>query len=320
MSDLAEYAARLHETEAKRFDRPLVPVSFPSKAEKLVGIQAAIFDVYGTMMNYWRPGFDSSETRLQVLENSFHELALRFGMTETLEKMNPADPPQKTLSEFYHGLIALGHEQAKKRGVDTPEVKIEEIWGVVVLMLKRNGYDPTKYCPGASEDFPRYLAYTYNFLSLGRQLYPGVVDTLIDLKKRNVALGIVSNAQFYTPMDLTLLFRDQSNGAIDDITELFDPDLTFFSYEYGVAKPHELLFRRLYDSLYEYQILPKDTVFVGNDLLIDIKPSHDAGMKTALFTGDTTVLFTGGDDGEIVPDLTFQEWTELGSKISFFEK
>jgi putative hydrolase of the HAD superfamily len=130
-------------------------------------------------------------------------------------------------------------------------------------------------------------------------------------------LGIVSNAQFYTPIDLSLFVRDQGGDRYDDYTELFDDDLTFFSYEYGIAKPGLFLFRKLYDALYEYHILPKQTVFVGNDLAADIEPAAEVGMKTALFCGDRRSAFLHGLQGRVVPDIAFSDYAELPSVLSF---
>jgi FMN phosphatase YigB (HAD superfamily) len=113
------------------------------------------------------------------------------------------------------------------------------------------------------------------------------------------------------------MIRDQYNGVIDDIGELFEPDLTFFSYEYQVTKPNQLLFRKLYDALYEYHILPEQTVFIGNDLLTDIGPAQEAGMKTAFFSGDHRTAFFHDLSGKIVPDITFSTWPELINRISF---
>ncbi|HON09851.1 MAG TPA: HAD family hydrolase [Chitinispirillaceae bacterium] len=320
MSRFAEFARELHENEKHIFPRKLEPVSYPSKSEKLGDIRAVICDVYGTLINYWKPGFETSESRTNSLLKAFRIIADRFGITEILIEINPQENPEKTLSDFYHGLIALNHEKARKAGKEFPEVKIEEVWSVILLILKRRGYDPSAFNPVEGEDFSRVLAFTYNFYSLGRQLYPGVVDALEQLKKQNMVLGIVSNAQFYTPMDLTLLIRDQSNGKYDDFNELFDPDLTFFSYEYGVAKPNQLLYRRLFDSLYEFQILPEQTVIVGNDLSIDIEPSAGVGMRTAFFTGDKESAFMHDLDQKVIPDLCFQSWDSLPQLLSFFSK
>jgi FMN phosphatase YigB (HAD superfamily) len=158
-------------------------------------------------------------------------------------------------------------------------------------------------------------------MSMGRALYPEVSSALKKLKNDNIVLGILSDAQLYTPIDLTLLLRDQSGGEIDDYNELFDTDLTFFSHEYGSVKPSEVLYRRLFDALYEYHITPSQTVFVGNDLAMDIRPAASIGMKTGLFCGDDVMAFVDGIDENVdagaVPDIVFNSWTELPGLISF---
>jgi len=325
VSDLAEYASSLHEKESRVFDRVLKPRSCQARFQTLKGVRAVIFDVYGTLVNYWRSGFQSVQEREKTLLEAFSKLAVRFDMEETLVRMNPADAPGKTLSDFYHGLIALNHEKARGKGVEYPEIRIEQIWSVIVMMLERNGYSRERRCMAGDRaftfadtaGFARSIAYTYNFLSMGRVLYPDVTQALRKLKEDNIVLGIVSNAQFYTPIDLTLLFREQSGGKIEDFNELFDPDLTFFSYEYGVSKPDNLLFRKLFDALYEYHITPSQTVFVGNDLLIDIAPAQALGMKTAFFCGDDAMAFQHDLGSEIIPDMIFHKWDEFAQEICF---
>ncbi len=318
MSDIAEFARNLHVKEAKKYKRDLVPISYPSKCEKIGDIRAVVCDVYGTLLNYWKPGFQNALSRSQSLLSAFKTVAERFGMTEALVSMNEAELPEKTLSDFYHGLLALKHEKMAQKGVLYPEVKIEEIWNIIIMLLKRKGYKPEEFIDASEKDMPRYLAFCYNFYSLGRDLYDGVVDALSRLKENNIVLGVLSNAQFYTPIDLTLLVREQSNGKYDDFNELFDPDLTFFSYEYGVAKPNQVLFRRLFDALYEFQILPSQTVLIGNDLLLDIEPAVEAGMKTAFFTGDIDGAFVHDLSGKVIPDISFQDWNQLPYMISFY--
>ncbi|MBN2035129.1 MAG: HAD family hydrolase [Chitinispirillaceae bacterium] len=307
----------LHETGPRTVSRTLVPVAYESNHERLGDIRAAIFDVYGTLINYWRPGLQDREKRPELFTDACRETARRFTFTPYLEKMDPAARPEKTLYDLYCGLIALQHEQAVKKGTAYPEMKIEGIWQVILLMLKRYGYEPRAHIDAAESDWGRHVAFTYNFFSLGRTLYPGVVDALEKLRDNSITLGIVSNAQFYTPIDLTLLIRDQSRGAYDDMNELFDPDLTFYSYEYNVAKPDTLLFKKLFEALYEYRILPSQTVFVGNDLAIDIEPAAAAGMKTAFFTGDRESTYFHGKQGSVTPDIVFDSWDRLPGKLSF---
>ena len=317
MSEMAEFARQLHERREKQRARMLLPVDYPAKTDTLHDVRAVIFDVYGTLVDYWCDEFSEKGKKEAVLLKAFSEVADHFGLVECLTQVNNADAPEKTLHDFYHGLITLQHEQAHRKGVAYPEIIIEEIWEVILTILKRHGYEPPLAGGEKLRDYARKIAWYYNFSALGRTLYPGVVAALEGLKTKNILTGIVSNAQFYTPIDLTLLIRDQSNGRFEDIFELFDVDLTFFSYEYRVAKPDKLLFRKLYDALYEYQILPEQTVFVGNDLLIDIRAAQEAGMKTALFTGDEKSTFLHDLGGRIEPDITFTQWTDLVAKLSF---
>ena len=320
MSDLAEYARRLHESERRVYPRRLNPLRRESAHDTLKGVRAVIADVYGTMVNYWRPGFEGRDTREALLVEAFSGVVDRFGMGETLAAMNPADPPAKTLCGFYNGLLAMNRQKSAGGGNALPEVRVEEVWSVIALMLKRNGCDAGARAPwrGDPAGFARCLAYTYNFLSMGRELYPGVSNALKRLKDNNIALGILSDAQFYTPIDLTLMLRDQSGGGVADYCELFDTDLVFLSCEYGFVKPSETLYRRLFDALYEYHITPDQTVIAGNDLATDIAPAAALGMRTALFCGDDAMVFgSGGDGGGVVPDIVFYEWEELPERLLF---
>jgi len=318
-SIVAEFAYSFHANEPRPTLDPPRPVSFPSQVEKLFDIRAVIFDVYGTLLRYWKPEFSSETGKEQALQRSFRKTADYFGITPFLEKMNAEEPPEKTLKDLYQGLIALNHEKTLKKGLSYPEVRIEEIWGVILLMLKRHGYDPASAQLGEERDLAKCMAYHYNGTALGRGLYPGVASSLLALKNNNLQLGIVSNAQFYTPIDLTLFLRDQNEG-IDDYRELFEEDLVVYSSIEGVAKPNPALFQRLFDSLYEYHILPEQTVYVGNDLSQDVRPAKRAGMRTAFFAGDAQSAFFHDLAGEVEPDITFADFNELPERICFFSE
>jgi putative hydrolase of the HAD superfamily len=316
VSIVADFARELQEKNPCVTTRTLEPVEYPSRSESLTDIRAVMFDVYGTLFNYWRPEFGSEEEKRSAVLATFRKTISRFRMERFLVEMNPGEAAEKTLHDLNNGLIALKHDLARDRKTEFPEVKIEEVWNMIFLMLKRRGYDAGDFF-GDESEFVRCIAYYYNFHSFNRGLYPGVADALRSLNEKNILCGIVSNAQFYTPLDLTLFLRDQSNGAIDDFTRLFEPDLTFFSYEYGVSKPNPLLFRRLFDALYEFQVLPSQVLFVGNDLSLDIKAAQDAGMKTAFFTGDKESAFLHDCAGTVFPDISFSSWTELPRRVTF---
>jgi putative hydrolase of the HAD superfamily len=320
LSIVAEFANELFNKGHQQYSRVLTPINYPAQVEKIYDIKAVIFDVYGTLINYWRTEFSDKEQKEKILLAAFKKTAEYFSFTDYIHEMNPADSLERTLQDFYHGLIALNHEKSLKKGVESPEVRIEEVWEVIIMMLCRHGYDVSRHGSGDKRELARCMAYYYNFHSLAGKFYDGVVDALLRLQKGNMKVGIVSDAQFYTPIDLTLLTRQQSNNMLDDYLELFDVDLIFYSYEYGMTKANPMLFQKLYDALYEYQILPSQTVFVGNDLFLDVKPAADIGMCTAFFTGDDKSAFVHDTGGEIIPDIVFEAWDELPDKISFYEK
>ncbi len=320
MSVVAEFAGDLHARSSPRPPRTLRPVRYASKRTRLFDIRAVICDVYGTLVDYWRPEFDQPGGKDDAILGSFGKTIVRFGMEQALRDMEPAQSTDVTLRDLYHGLIGLQHEKAGQKGNTFPEIKIEQVWVIILMMLGRHGYSfPDRGVEQIGEQ-ARLVSFYYNFQALGRGLFPGVVPSLRKLRNENIRLGLLSNAQFYTPLDLTLFVRDQSGGQCEDYLDLFDIDLSVFSFEAGSAKPSQTLFERLFDALREYHILPSQTVLVGNDLSIDIKPAQEAGMATALFTGDHRSTFFHGLENRVFPDLVFSHWSELPDKISFFEE
>ncbi len=320
MSIVAEFANKLSQEGHELPSRALTPLDYPARAQKLHDIKAVVFDVYGTLINYWRNEFSDKEQKERILLSAFRKTSDYFGFTDYLQEMNPADTPEQTLQDFYHGLIALNHEKSLKKGTESPEVRVEEVWEVIIMMLCRHGYDISKHGLGTQKDLSKCMSYFYNYNSLAGEYYDDVVDTLLKLQKGNIKLGILSDAQFNAPIDLTLLTRKQSKNKLDDYLELFEVDLIFYSYEYGVTKANSTLFQKLYDALYEFQILPSQTVFVGNDLLLDIKPAENIGMRTALFTGDNKSAFIHENSGDVIPDIVFDSFDELPDKISFYKE
>ncbi|MGD9202874.1 MAG: HAD family hydrolase [Chitinispirillia bacterium] len=321
MSFVAEFARELHEKEKKNITYECTPLTtIVPKISKLHDIKLAVFDIYGTMVQYWRQEFSESGNTEKALLAAFRKTSDFFNMTEYLEKINPVESPETTLKNFYHGLIALNHEKKLRNGFTFPEIRIEVVWEAIILILERHGYSISNTDIQSKYDCAKCMAYYYHFHSLGRGFYENVFNALIDLKRSNILCGILSNAQFYTEIDLTLFLRDQSKNKIDDYLELFDSDFIYLSYEYGVAKPNPILFKRLFDAMKEYQILPHQSVFIGNDLSLDIKPAQEIGMMTAFFCGDTNSAFIHDMYEKVVPDITFSSWEELPSKILFFEK
>jgi putative hydrolase of the HAD superfamily len=75
-----------------------------------------------------------------------------------------------------------------------------------------------------------------------------------------------------------------------------DPELTFYSYRFEVAKPSLALFRLAVEKLRLKGVSPSAALYIGNDMLNDIYPAKTIGFQTALFAGDKRSLRLRTDD------------------------
>ena len=125
-------------------------------------------------------------------------------------------------------------------------------------------------------------------------------------------MGIISNAQFYTPY----LFKWFLDSSLDDLG--FHPDLIFFSYKYGYAKPSSFMFTAAADTLKVMGVPEHSVLYVGNDMLNDIYPAKTVGFKTALFAGDARSLRLRENDPRCnnhSADLIVTDLIQLGEYI-----
>ena len=149
-------------------------------------------------------------------------------------------------------------------------------------------------------------------------MYPGIYDTFKHLRNRNLTMGIISNGQFYTLVDVSCLLVKQSNDKIKNISDFISKDFCFLSYQYGCSKPNPQLFFEALKALQKTGIESEEVLYVGNDLFNDVLGASQAGMKTALFTGDRETLHLGEGREEVkglIPDLVIEQMPELIYKL-----
>jgi len=127
---------------------------------------------------------------------------------------------------------------------------------------------------------------------------PGATEFLSACVMRGIILGIVSNAQFYTPLFIeeafdAYLFKERRVSARDLFDSSlvrprlgFDPDLTLWSYKTGRAKPDRWMFDELARRLAARGVPANRILYLGNDALNDCASAGEAGLMTALFYGD----------------------------------
>jgi putative hydrolase of the HAD superfamily len=113
---------------------------------------------------------------------------------------------------------------------------------------------------------------------------PGAAETIGKLKDSGVVLGIISNAQFFSPLLFNAFFgKDPAEMG-------FDPRLLIWSFEEAEAKPSARLFEKALARLKVLGIKADEAVYTGNDIKNDIIPAAAAGFKTVLFAGDRRSL------------------------------
>ena len=136
---------------------------------------------------------------------------------------------------------------------------------------------------------------------------PGALKTIDNLRARGFRLGIVSNAQFYTPLIIEALLKK-------NLEQLgFEKALCVFSYKELKAKPSIELFQALENSADLSKAL-----YVGNDMLNDIWTASRAGCRTVLFAGDKRSLRLRGKDKrckKLVPDAVVDHLHQITEMV-----
>ncbi len=284
--------------------KELSPFSTEEK-EQLTGsdaIKSIIFDIYGTLLI--SASGDIGTVKGSSKAENFLNALIKSGITV----MKP-DAGRKGL-EYLYDEIQSSHINSKKKGIEYPEVLITPIWEKVLSKLKTNGLIKVE-----TTDKFSLLAATY-FECFNNPVWPmpDLVDVLNILKKENIVLGIISNAQFYTP----LLFPAITGFTLKELG--FDSRLIQFSYMNGEAKPSLNMFKSVITELKsKYNIDPSNSLYIGNDMLNDIYSAKMAGMKAALFAGDTRSLRlreTNPKVSGIKPDFTVTKLIQIPTLLN----
>lgn len=142
---------------------------------------------------------------------------------------------------------------------------------------------------------------------------PYLKQMLQECRKLKLSMGIISNAQFFTPY----LFDWFLGSNLEDLG--FDPDITLFSYQLNRAKPSLNLFQLAAERLKQEGIPAHTALYLGNDMLNDIYPAHRIGFQTALFAGDARSLRLRKDHPRcknLSPDLVITRLDQVPDFLS----
>ena len=196
-----------------------------------------IFDLYGTLVDI------RTNERKTYLWKKMSEIFASYGAMYT-----PND-----LHQTYRWLVKQQEMNLPKNG----EVNRSKVF---VELFERKGVSCNRQMQKAIAIF---------FRSISRQMidvYPGVKETLQELRNRGKGIYLLSNAQSdFTIPEINMLGL---STYFDDI---------FISSELGYKKPSKEFFEEL---LKTYHLDPKTCLMVGNDESADIKGAKALGMDS----------------------------------------
>jgi len=249
--------------------RPLdpLPAGVPPDLHPIDGVETVLFDIYGTLLvsGSGEVGTASATDTPEALTQAL----IAAGYSGDCTAAGRHGP------ELLKAEIARSHAAARAGGAEFPEVDILQIWEKVIGTLSAMKIlEP-------DDDEPRRMRLAVEYEVLVNPVWPmpGAEETIASLRARGFRLGIVSNAQFYTPLTITALF----GKTVEELG--FDPSLCVWSCEELRAKPETALFRKLTP-----RIDLARSLYVGNDMLNDIWTASQTGCRTILFAGDRRSL------------------------------
>ncbi|MFA8449524.1 MAG: HAD family hydrolase [Bacteroidales bacterium] len=268
-------------------------------------IKAIIFDVYGTLIISASGDVHESEISHRNLD---HALSYGNFFINGLTEEERNNITSSILHSFYQEIRNQQELLKKKNEYPFPEVEIRDVWKKVIAKAESENKIRVSECSHMDR-----MIFTYELLSNKIYPMPNLKETILDLQNKGYVLGIVSNAQFYTPIILNY-FLNQIFDLDENILG-FPNNLSVFSYQYGIGKPDVKLYNILTDSLEKnYHIKANESIFIGNDMLKDVLPAQKAGMQTALFAGDKRSLRLRREEKEvknISPDLVITSFDQI---------
>ncbi|MGC3989553.1 MAG: HAD family hydrolase [Chthoniobacteraceae bacterium] len=246
-------------------------------------VRAVIFDVYHTLMHVGPPPSDAPE-RWQALCRKFFGRSFRLSLEE--------------FSDLVRRIVLREHRVAHEEGVAFPEICWPQVVAEALKEVRRLEE------PQREEFFLEHMR-----LQRSLSLMPGAAAMLRICRDRGLTMGIASNAQSYTLLEIEALLQPEGLSL-----EMFDPHLRFWSFENGFGKPNPHVFRVLGARLWARGVAPGAILMVGDRLDNDVLPSKRQGWQT-WHLSPSPKESPGGNFEQLVGWLEEQAVTEAGEQI-----
>ena len=222
-------------------------------------IRCVLFDIYGTLFISGSGDIGVSKKalpRILKLDRLLQQFNLRIKSRELIQKLSRA--------------IEDEHRRLRDTGIDYPEIEIDRVWKQILKI----------------DDLSLVRRFAIQYELIVNPVYPmpNLKSTLAACRQKNLPMGVISNAQFFTP----LLFEWFLGADLEDLG--FHSNLIFLSYQVRHAKPSTKPFELAAAAITALGLKTSSALYVGNDMLNDIYPANQLGFQTALFAGDARSL------------------------------
>ncbi len=235
-------------------------------------IRAAIFDVYGTLLEVGPPPSNGDARWEKLFQDTFQT-------KPTLSRLD--------FSVACNRAIARRHTEARARGIPFPEI----VWPSIVMEV----------IPALGRlTAPAQAEFIFGQIRIGRttRLQSGAGYALQLLTGRGCVLGIASNAQAYTLREL-----QEALAGTGTPLDRFERDLRVWSFEQGFSKPDPHVFQMVVTRLEARGISAAETVMIGDRLDNDIAPARAHGLQTWHLTSSPDPATKSGNWGEFAKRL-----------------
>lgn len=270
-------------------------------------IKCVIFDIYGTLLISSSGDIDKLELSPSFILEAFSQCGIKIISSD------PNKVAREIIEEYKQTIDELKYS-AKNNDIENPEIDIRDVWGIIIQSLYYRNLINKPWV-----DEVELLAIYFETLSNKVYPMPFMKKTILQLCEQKIPMGVISNAQFYTPVIMNYFLDNKIDDKEENI-KYFDPDLSVFSYQEKIGKPNVVLYEKALKTCQKkYKLQSHEILFVGNDMLKDIYPAHTVGMRTALFAGDTRSLRLREDDPRtfgLMPDYTIDSLEQIKEIIS----
>jgi FMN phosphatase YigB (HAD superfamily) len=252
---------------------------------RLRGVRVVTWSIYGTLLAISGGELYLEHPNKFVMDVALDKTIQEFKMWGSMSR-KPGQPADY-LAQIY-GKLLLEQRSLASGSERYPEVQVDRLWEAFIKKLLQKDYAFDAGFYGSLNEFSRKVGYFFHASLQGTACYPDSADALKLVKEAGLLQGLLSDAQYFTPLQLERAFGKQAPELkLDDV---IDPELRSYSYEVRSRKPSERLFRYLVSLLAQRGISADQVLHIGSRIAQDVVPARRVGMKAGLFAGDRASL------------------------------